>query len=164
MHDGEVFLCSLCPQKYYSEGRLAKHVREDHEMKNACVCSSCGKTLKNKVWAIKNSTVAPKITPRWYKLLPSATLAQDASVDQNKTLSNSCSLISFKTIKILSNFALTIANWSISRSRNLENIRKIKITCFREVQGHKDFSYINCITFRHFSIQYLSPYSCIFTL
>ena len=52
MHDGEVFLCSLCPQKYYSEGRLAKHVREDHEMKNACVCSSCGKTLKNK-WRLK---------------------------------------------------------------------------------------------------------------
>ena len=56
------------------------------------------------------STVAPKISPRWYKLLPSAILAQDASVDQNKTLSNSHSLISFRTIKILSNFALTIAN------------------------------------------------------
>ena len=69
-----------------------------------------------------------------------------------KTLSNIHSLISFKTIKIFSNFVLTIANWSISRSRNLENIRKIKITCFREVQGHWDFFYINCITFRHFSI------------
>ena len=31
-----------------------------------------------------HNTVAPKISPRWYKLLPSAILAQDASVDQNK--------------------------------------------------------------------------------
>ena len=40
--------------------------------------------------------MAPKISPRWYKLLPSAILAQDASVDQDKTFSNSHSLISFK--------------------------------------------------------------------
>ena len=97
-------------------------------------------------------TVAPKITLRWYKLLPSATLAQDVSVDLNKTLSNSCSLISFKTIKILLNFPLTVANWSISMSRNLENIKEIKITRFREVQGHWDFFYINSIIIRHFSI------------
>ena len=57
-----------------------------------------------------HNTVAPKISPRWYKLLPSAIFAQNGSVDQNKTLSNSHSLISFKTIRILSNFALTITN------------------------------------------------------
>ena len=47
-HDGEIFMCSLCGNKYYSERRLKEHVDLDHELKKACICSLCGKTFKLK--------------------------------------------------------------------------------------------------------------------
>ena len=84
------------------------------------------KNINELIWHLHN-TVAPKISLRWYKLLPSAILAQDASVDQNKTLSNSHSLISFKTIKISSNFALTVVIEAFLGHATLKKLKKSKL-------------------------------------
>ena len=45
-HDGEIFMCSHCGNKYYSEKRLKDHIQIDHELKKSCVCSLCGKSFK----------------------------------------------------------------------------------------------------------------------
>ena len=45
-HDGEIFMCSYCGNKYYSKKRLKAHIQIVHELKKSCVCSLCGKSFK----------------------------------------------------------------------------------------------------------------------